>query len=120
MTNAYDGHVGTDHDLTLAVADYLYVGNGNKFNIINVDVGTANDISSVMTGAYWNGSVWTAVTITDNTKSGSDTLKQDGTIKHITGFIDLYGNKIYPIGAHAECMNLDKNVTLTMLNEGGN
>jgi hypothetical protein len=79
MTNAYDGHVATDYDLTLAVADYLYVGNGTKFNKITFDFGTVGTEDGVATAAYWNGSVWTSVTLTtDSTVVANNTFHQDG------------------------------------------
>ena len=80
LTNAYDGDSATDTNLTLGTEDYLWIGYGTKFNKITVDVATANDIASVLTAAYYNGSVMTAVTITDGTKANGDTLKQDGDI----------------------------------------
>jgi hypothetical protein len=80
LVNTYDGDTTSSEFLEFRTEDYLYVGYGTKFNKITVDVGTANDIASVLTAQYFNGSAWTAVTITDNTKVSGDTLKQDGTI----------------------------------------
>ena len=41
-------------------------------------------------------------------------FERNGDVKHILGFMDLYGKKDYPIGAAAECMELYENVTLTI------
>ena len=41
-------------------------------------------------------------------------FKKDGTIKHISGFMEWNGKKDYPIGAHADHMDLYKNIALTI------
>jgi hypothetical protein len=84
MTNAYDGDSATDHQLTLGTEDYLYVGHGTKFNKVSVEIGTANDIASVLTAQYFNGNAWTSVTITDGTDVSGDTLKKTATVGDIT------------------------------------
>jgi hypothetical protein len=84
LTNTYDGDSATKENMKLPTEDYLYIGHGTKFNKISVEIGTANDIASVMTGAYWNGSAWTAVDIVDGTDVGGDTLKKTATVGDIT------------------------------------
>ena len=81
LTNVYDGTTYSSELMKLGTEDFIYIGNSNKFNKITVDVGTANDIASVMTASYFDEAGWTAVTIDDDgTDVGGDTLKQDGDI----------------------------------------
>ena len=41
-------------------------------------------------------------------------FKKDGTVNYIKGFMDFNGQKDFPIGAHAEYMDLYENVSLTI------
>jgi len=74
-----DGDVNTRHSITLDTSTFLYVGSSSIFSEMYVDIATANDSATAMTGEYFNGSVWTAITLTDGTKT-TYTLDKDGTI----------------------------------------
>lgn len=84
---AQDGDASTEVPLddqdTAANGDYLYVGSHVPFAGVSVDVSAdsneANGTESVLTVNYWNGA-WTSISATDNTKSGSTSLAQDGTV----------------------------------------
>jgi hypothetical protein len=81
LANAYDGDTTSEEWMEIQTDDFLYIGHGTKFNKVTVTVGgTPNDIASVMTAQYFNGSAWTAVSITDSTDSSGDTLKTSGDI----------------------------------------
>ena len=82
LINAYDATPSHEQVVPKwAVEDFVYIGNATKFNIINVTMnGNDNVETSTMTAAYHNGSAWTSVTITDNTKDTNRTLYKTGTI----------------------------------------
>ncbi len=83
MSAAIDGDAATAYDLATWNNDtYTYASLNVKFNKITVDLGaTVNAVASVMTAQYYNGYLWTALTITDGTISTSGkTLSGDGSI----------------------------------------
>ncbi|GAG10475.1 unnamed protein product, partial [marine sediment metagenome] len=82
LTNAYGGTLTHEQVIpSWGIEDFVYIGNATKFNTITVTMdGQDNAVTSTMTAAYHNGSAWTAVTITDNTKDTSRTLYKTGTI----------------------------------------
>lgn len=82
MANAKDGDAATTYVLNqFKDDDYLYVGHSVKFNQMTVDVGaTPNAIASTLTCQYFNGSAWTALTITDGTAAAGATLAVDGSV----------------------------------------
>ena len=51
---------------------------------IKMYVKSANTTAGTMTGKYWNGSAWTAMTVTDNTAAGGKTLAKTGTVTFAT------------------------------------
>jgi hypothetical protein len=65
-----------------------------------------------LTGAYWNGSAWTSVTITDGTKSGTTTLAQNGDVT-FTIPDDWEANTVNSIETY--WIRLDVSVALTPL-----
>lgn len=93
-SNAYDGSTSTGVTVAAwaATVDFWYVGmnagDTDKVQpgdtvVMTVTMGTTkNAVVSTLTAEYWstNAGAWTALTITDNTKSASKTLAQTGTI----------------------------------------
>lgn len=81
---AQDGSVSTDVVLssldTLAAGDAVYLGSHLPFRGVMVDVDAANANASVLSGDYWNGSAWSALTVTDNSASAGATFAQGGAI----------------------------------------
>ena len=79
-----DGAAGTLLTLssmdTLANGDFVLVGSHVPLRGLQVDVGSVNGTSSIMTVKYWNGSAWTDISDTDGTASGGATLAQDAAI----------------------------------------
>uniref|UniRef100_A0A6M3XVB5 Uncharacterized protein n=1 Tax=viral metagenome TaxID=1070528 RepID=A0A6M3XVB5_9ZZZZ len=65
---------------TAANNDYLYVGSWLPFAGVHCDVDAANSVASALTVNYWDGTAWTTTSATDNTKSGTTTFAQDGTV----------------------------------------
>jgi hypothetical protein len=112
LSEAYDSDATTYELLNLGTEDYLYVGYGTKFNKITFNVGTVNAVASTLTGAYWNGSAWTSVTITDGTKSGTTTLAQNGDVT-FTIPDDWEANTVNSIETY--WIRLDVSVALTPL-----
>lgn len=82
--NAQDGSGSTTcavGGLVPAPVGYIYIGAPAEFRCIQVGTpGTANATASVMTAEYWNGTAWTALTITDGTTSGGATFAVAGNI----------------------------------------
>jgi len=80
-----DGSASTQMDLdsfnTLANEDWFLVGSTSKFHAVKFDMDASafNDEAATLTCHYWNGA-WTALTISDGTAVGTDTLKQDGYV----------------------------------------
>jgi hypothetical protein len=72
-------HVGLD---AMATSAFIYLGADVLFRGVNIrlDGSNFNDIASVMTGEYWNGSAWADLSVTDGTDSSGDTLKQSGLV----------------------------------------
>jgi hypothetical protein len=62
------------------VEDAAYFGAYLPFNAIKVDIGTAGNYVATTVWEYWNGSAWTALTVTDGTVSGGLTFAQDGVV----------------------------------------
>lgn len=50
-------------------ADEFYVGKNSIFNVVTFDIGTAGVGTYTVSWEYFNGSIWTALTVTDNTTS---------------------------------------------------
>jgi hypothetical protein len=65
---------------TAANNDYLYVGSHLPFRGVNVVSSTSNSNASVLTVNYWNGSAWTATTLTDGSASAGATFGQSGNV----------------------------------------
>lgn len=80
---AQDGSTSTDvvlSSLAAAPNGYIYVGSPLPIRGVRADVDAPNGTASVMTGEYWNGSAWAALTITDGTASGGATMAVDGDV----------------------------------------
>jgi hypothetical protein len=75
-TNATAALLGMDD-----TGDYIYVASSSVFGGASLDIGAANANASILSGEYWNGRKWVAVSITDGTASGGATLAQDGDVK---------------------------------------
>lgn len=82
LTRAKDGDTGTWEVITLTNDDYIYIGHGEQFTYIDVNVGTVpNAVASTLSIEYFNGTIWTSATIySDGTASGGATLAKDGRI----------------------------------------
>ncbi len=74
-------------------ANIATVGGGVKWWLVGstlplqgmkVYVATANTTAGTMSGTYWDGNSWENLGITDNTKSGTDTLVATGTVTWAT------------------------------------
>ena len=62
-------------------ADYLYIGCFKPFIGVYVEVADAAGTSGALKAEYYNGASWVSLSnIVDGTLSGSDTLKQDGSV----------------------------------------
>ncbi len=68
--------------ITFHQNDYLYVGHGQLFDSVVLDLGsTFNAVTTDIAAQYFNGELWTALAIdSDGTASGGVTWAQDGTI----------------------------------------
>ena len=115
LTNVYDGSTVTSELLKVGTEDYIYIGYSRRFNKITVDVGTVNDIASVLTAQYFNGRAWTSVAIVDGTNPSSpsdgDTLKEDGDIT-FTIPVDWRANTVN--GTETYWIRLDVSVALSV------
>jgi hypothetical protein len=90
LTNAYDGNTGTSVAVEMREivgvegVDYcfLYVCCDQKFSKIRVTMGaTKNTVNNTLVGHYFNGTIWTGITITaDGTFAASKTFAQTGVI----------------------------------------
>lgn len=81
--DAQDGSASTDvtlSSLPASPAGYVYLGTPQPVRGYQADVDAANGTAGTMTGDYWNGSAWTAATITDGTTSGGAPWAVDGNI----------------------------------------
>jgi len=59
--------------------DAFYFGMDNEFTFLLVDVGTGhNGTTSTQVWQYWDGSTWSALTVTDNTDAGNGALETAG------------------------------------------
>jgi hypothetical protein len=68
-----------------AAEDYLYIGSALPFNHRFFDIGTANDVASVVSVDIWFGHQWVpAVDIMDLTATGGKSLAQSGIIQWST------------------------------------
>ena len=56
------------------------VGSTRPLQGVKLYVADANNTASTLTGSYWNGVSWTALSLTDNTSSGGISLAQTGTV----------------------------------------
>jgi hypothetical protein len=65
---------------TLRALGRLYVGHNKRFNVLDVDIETANAVAASQTAYYWDGQSWVSLSITDNTASGGAPFAVDGTI----------------------------------------
>jgi hypothetical protein len=73
----HDADMGVNYDLTLTSTQYIYIVASRMFDTIHVDLGTTkNTNDSTLTAEYMSDglAVWTAVTITDGTKTGIKTF----------------------------------------------
>lgn len=81
---AQDASAATDVVLssldTFANGDALYIGSHLPILGVAVDVDAANGTASVLSGDYWDGDSWEALSITDGSTSGGATFAQDGNI----------------------------------------
>lgn len=72
------GHVPLD---AMPSEDFLYIGSDIQFLGLDIDMGSnVNANTATLTVEYWNGSAWTALSITDRTIASGKTLAQDGDI----------------------------------------
>lgn len=113
-----DGQTATYDTLPdLTTEDKLYIAHTDRFNKIDVDMGaTVNAVAATLTCEYFNGSRWTATTVTDGTASGGATLAQDGVITistvpydwepAVVGGQEAYWIRVYPSA------NLTQNITI--------
>lgn len=81
---AQDGSASTDVVLsslpTLANGGAIYVGCPWRVRGLDIDVDAANGTASVIAIHYWNGTAWSALTVTDGTIATGATFGQDGTM----------------------------------------
>jgi len=63
-------------DVLNVVGDFLYIGKRDTFGSIYFDFETIMSAGTNRTWEYWNGSVWTALTVTD----GTNQWQNDGTV----------------------------------------
>jgi hypothetical protein len=61
-------------------ARVFLVGSTVPLKGMKATIGDENTVASTLTGKEWNGNVWSAITLTDNTASGGISLAQTGTI----------------------------------------
>ena len=81
MNNVKDGDTNTYDYLTMTADDYVYVMFASKFNKVYWTVATANAIAaSTMLAQYFNGHIWTSLTITDGTMPAAITLAASGAM----------------------------------------
>lgn len=73
----------TDLVMNLTVSeDYIYVGQQYPFNNFYIQSDVANDVASVMSIEYWDGSVWkNAVDVLDATSVNGVSLAQSGVVQ---------------------------------------
>ena len=80
-SKAADGDTATGDEITLVTADYLYVACGERFNIVNFNLGTTkNAVDSTLSAEMFDGALWTSITITDGTKTGAKTMAASGDV----------------------------------------
>lgn len=76
-----DYYTGTSALSVVAAEDYLYIGSKLPFTRKYFKVSVANATAAVLTGHYWDGSDWRAVsTLTDDTASAGATLAASGYV----------------------------------------
>jgi hypothetical protein len=63
-------------DVLNVVGDYVYVGKEDQFNEMYFDFQTIMSAGTNRTFEYWNGSAWTALTVTD----GTNNWQNDGSV----------------------------------------
>jgi hypothetical protein len=83
MAAAREGDAATSYVLTFTNAQYIYVIATKPFDTVRVALGTTkNTAASTLTAEYMSqaGGIWTAVTITDGTVTGSATFAKTGNI----------------------------------------
>jgi hypothetical protein len=102
MNNVKDGDTATYDYLTLTADDYVYVMFASKFNKVYWTPTVFNAVaSSTMAAQYFNGHVWTSLSITDGTLTGGKTLAQAGamsfTIPHDWQIISIGENEGYAV-----------------------
>lgn len=82
LTNALDDNTGTYVGVYITADDYLYIGDSEPFERIDINVGAGvNAVTARLEGEYWNGSAWVSMQIEDGTATGGVTLAKDGTIE---------------------------------------
>ena len=107
MNNVKDGDTNTYDYLNLTTDDYVYVMFSSKFNQVFWTLSVVNAIDTTMVAQYFNGHVWTTLTLTaDTTAVGGFTLHQSGamafTIPHDWQPIAIgeetgYAVRFYPV-----------------------
>jgi len=65
--------------LSTSTNDYTYIGYDARFKGFTIDINTAADIDAAFTNEYWNGTEWSALSITD----GTSELTVDGTVSFV-------------------------------------
>ena len=65
---------------TGANSHFVYIGAAAPFGGVRLTIGSANSTASVLSGKYWTGSAWSALTLTDGTTSGGATLAATGNV----------------------------------------
>ena len=80
LTNVKDGDTSTYDYLNLKSDDYTYVMFGSKYNKVYWTLSVANAVDTTMAAQYFNGHVWSSLTLTDGTAVGGFTLHQSGAM----------------------------------------
>ena len=83
MAAAHEADIATSYAITWTTGQYVYVIADKPFDTVRVAIGsTPNAVDSTLTAEYMSqaGGIWTAITITDGTKTAAKTLAVTGNI----------------------------------------
>jgi hypothetical protein len=83
QADTYDGDETTADGITLTTTGYIYIGKRDTdwFSLLRFSIGaSANDNAAALSAAYWNGTTWSALSITDGTSAGGAPLAGSGDI----------------------------------------
>lgn len=78
-SNEYLASNTNDYTLDFGAGDYFYLGSEVRFAGVNIDLQQAGAGDAVMTWEYWNGSAWSALTVSE-TVAGADDFKASGCV----------------------------------------